>query len=457
MLDPTRFMVFLLALGVPSWAGAGRAADFSLAPFSADITVPAGHRLMGILPTKAKEVVDPLLANGFVLTGGEKPVVVLALDWCEVRNGAYDKWREAVAEAAGTTRERVFLSSLHQHDAPVTDSGAQRWLNENGLAKELFDESFQEECIRRVAAALRESLAHPRRVTHVGTGQARVEHVASNRRVVHPDGTVSFNRGSSSGSDPFMRDAPEGEIDPFLKTLSFWDGDRPVAALHAYATHPMSAYGDGGVSADFVGMARRLRFQDDPGVFQVYVSGASGDVTAGKYNDRSPAMRAVLAQRLHDAMKKAWSATTKTPLARAEFRHSAMSLPFREGDAYSRKQLTATLTDSASPVRERILAAMALSSLDRVERGQAIDLVALDLGSAHVVLLPGESFVGYQLTAQALRPDSFVLAIGYGECWPGYIPTDRALSDGFTDVWLWVGEGCQERMEKGLREVLLAR
>ena len=51
------------------------------------------------------------------------------------------------------------------------------------------------------------------------------------------------------------RAAAEGTIDPWLKTLSFWDGKQPVAAMHAYAVHPMSYYGNGEVSADFVGMA----------------------------------------------------------------------------------------------------------------------------------------------------------------------------------------------------------
>ena len=45
-------------------------------------------------------------------------------------------------------------------------------------------------------------------------------------------------------------------------------------------------------------------------------------------------------------------------------------------------------------------AAMGLSSLDRTERGQAIDLPCLQLGPARIVLLPGEAFVGYQLMAQ---------------------------------------------------------
>ena len=264
-------------------------ADLLIAAFSADVTIPHGHRCMGILPTKSTTIDDPLEAHGFVLLGADKPIVLLALDWCEVRNGAYDEWREALANAAGTDRERILLSSLHQHDAPVTDSGAELYLDQAGLSGELYDREFQADCVRRVVAAMKESMTAAVPVTHLGHGQAKVQHVASSRRIVYPDGRVSFSRYSSSGGDTFLQETEEGDIDPLLRTISFWNGDVPILALHSYATHPMSHYGKGAVSADFPGRARRLREQDDPHVAQIYVSGCSGDVTAGKYNDGTPA------------------------------------------------------------------------------------------------------------------------------------------------------------------------
>ena len=36
-----------------------------------------------------------------------------------------------------------------------------------------------------------------------------------------------------------------------LKLISFWDGDRPIAALTYYATHPQSYYRTGGANPDF--------------------------------------------------------------------------------------------------------------------------------------------------------------------------------------------------------------
>ncbi|MCZ6793386.1 MAG: sialidase family protein [Planctomycetota bacterium] len=447
----TRLSSFLVCFffGVPAAADGG----LRLSTFSADVTIPIGHRCMGVLPVKAKEVVDPLEARGLVLrSDSEAPVVFVSVDWCEIRNGAYERWRDVLAAAAGTTRERVLVTSVHQHDAPVADLDAEKLLAEVGLAGELCDVAFHERALQRVAGALREGWRSARRVTHVGTGRAKVSRVASNRRVVHPDGRVSFSRGSASGGDAFLRGAPGGLVDPWLRTVSFWNEEKPLAAIHTYATHPMSTYGRGGVSADFVGMARRRLEREDPGFFQIYASGASGDVTAGKYNDGSPANRPELADRLFQAMKTSRESTRRRPVDGFTLRSAKLSLEFHEGPEFREAQLLHVLRDRNAAVRDRILAAMGLASRRRLER--PIDLPCLDFGTAALVLLPGEAFVGYQLMAQRLRPDVFVACVGYGECWPGYIPTRAAFADGFAHGWRWVAPGAEARVVKALHQAL---
>jgi hypothetical protein len=392
--------------------------------------------------------------HGFVLLGTDQPIVFCAVDWCEIRNGAYDQWRDALAAAAGTTRPRVLLSSLHQHDAPVTDAGAAQLLTEVGLKGELYDEAFHADVVQRAATALKDSLSEARRVTHLGLGQARVESVASNRRVVYPDGRVTFERGSRSGAESFHREQPEGLIDPMLKTISFWDGDKPVLALHAYATHPMSYYGQGEVSSDFVGLARDRRQRDDFTVKQIYVSGCSGDVTAGKFNSGTPDDRFALVERIYRGMVAAWENTKRVPLEHIAFRCAELSLEFHPELRLTATELRSVLDDARQTTEQRILAAMGLSSRERVARQQPIDVPCVDFGPAQIVLFPGESFVGLQLLAQQLRPDSFVMSIGYGECWPGYIPTEAAFQDGFRDQWLWVAPGSEQRIRAALEQVL---
>ena len=72
-------------------------------------------------------------------------------------------------------------------------------------------------------------------------------------------------------------------IDPMMKSIGFWDGAERIATLNYYATHPMSNYGKGSVSADFPGMARAAQEG-----FSVYFTGAAGNIGAGKYNDGAP-------------------------------------------------------------------------------------------------------------------------------------------------------------------------
>ncbi len=427
---------------------------YRLATFSAEVTPPLGHPLMGGGIAPAQNVVDPLFANGLVLLGFGQPLVVVSIDWCEIRNDAYDRWRALLAEAAGTTRERVLVTSVHVHDAPIADLEAERILKQHGAAGSICNLEFHERAVRRVAAALRLSLPRARRITHVGVGQAKVSRVASNRRYIGPDGQPAFGRGSAT-RDAALRELPEGTIDPWLKTLSFWDGKSPVAALNCYATHPMSYYGKGGVSDDFVGRARRRRQADDPKVFQIYVSGCSGNVTAGKFNDGSPENRAVLAERMYRAMSVAWKLTQRRPIKTFDFRVVPLRLEPRDAPGLTVADLNQRLTSDARPFGQ-CLAALGLSWRKRADAGGKIDLPVLDFGFAQLLLLPGESYVEYQLLAQQMRPDSFVMVMGYGESATGYIPTEQAFAEEDTNLrdWCWVAPGSEAAMGAALKAAL---
>jgi hypothetical protein len=440
--------------GLVATTAAPGAGPYRLANFSADVTPPLGHALMGGGIAPALRIGDPLSARGFVLLGGDRPIVLAAIDWCEIRNDAYQRWRDVLAEAAGTEPVRVLLISLHQHDTPIADLTAQRLLSQRHAAGSVCDPAFHERAVQRVARALRAGLEGARTVTHFGIGQARVEKVASNRRYLVPDGQPRFDRMSAT-RDPSIRDQPEGTIDPWLKTLSFWDGDRPVLALSCYATHPMSHYGKGVVSADFVGLARQRRQEETPEVFQIYVSGCSGNVTAGKYNDGAPENRPVLAERIYHALVAAWKATERHPIERTAYRVVPLVLEPRDGPGFTEENLEHRLATDPKPFGQ-CLAALGLSWRQRADAGQAIDLPVLDLGGAQLLLLPGESYVEYQLLAQRVRPDSFVVTMGYGECATGYIPTDRHFEERDSNLadWCWVAPGSEARMARAIAAAL---
>jgi len=435
---------FLLAAA----AAPGMAANLRLATFVADVTPPVGSP---IYTGTARSIVEPLDARGVVLYGSGKPIVIVSLEWCEVRNRSYNLWRSQLAKAAGTTQERVLLSCVHPHDAPYTDMEAQQLLDKVKSPHKLCDVAFERACIAKVAQAIRQ--ARPQPVTGVGTGKSTVEQVASNRRYVRPDGKISFGRTSAT-RDAAIRNQPEGLIDPLLRTISFWNGSNALAALHSYSTHPMSYYGQGDVTPDFPGIARR-KMAD--GVFHVYFSGASGDTMAGRYNDGNPANRDVLANRIHSAMDAAWQSSKPEDVRGVGFRNAKLIFQPRKDKGYSLADMRKALMSDATPRRARLDAALGIAWLRRVARREPIDVPAVHLGNASIVLVPAEAFVQYQLWAQEADPARMVMTLGYGECSPGYIPTNAAVAEGYDDHYSWVDFGSCESALRGATMQALAR
>src|ERR1700733_14786867 len=162
----------------------------------------------------------------------------------------------------------------------------------------------------------------------------------------------------------------------------------------------MSYYGDGRVSADFCGLARQKRQDENPGVFQMYFNGCGGNVTAGKYNDGAKENRAILRDRIHTAMVAAWKDTKRIAVDGYDWRIEPVKfLPRREpsfGEAMSRQ----TLEDPKATAAKRNNAAFQLAWLKRIDT--PIELNCLDFGGKVLGLfLPGESFIEYQFAAQA--------------------------------------------------------
>jgi hypothetical protein len=154
-------------------------------------------------------------------------------------------------------------------------------------------------------------------------------------------------------------------------------------------------------------------------------------------------------------MADAWAATRRSPIGRVEFRTVPLRLEPRDAPGFTVDDLRKRLATDPRPFG-RCLAALGLSWRARADAGHAIDVPVLDLGGAQLLLLPGESYVEYQLLAQRARPDTFVVTMGYGEAGTGYVPTDRHFEEGDTnlDDWCWVAPGSEARMARAIEAAL---
>jgi hypothetical protein len=399
------------------------APTFRAATFQSDVTLPIGD----LLYAKPLATVEhPLLAKGVVLDDGAGRYVLCAVDWCTMRNSTHAMFRDKIAAAAGTEPSRVAVQCVHQHTAPPFDGGAQELLDrQKNPPPGGRNLKSLAEITDRLAEAVHESLDKLQPFDRVGLGKARVDRVAAIRRVITPEGKL-LTRWSAC-RDPELRAMPEGPIDPFLRTITLAQGDKPLVRMHYYATHPQTFYLEGRASYDFVGMARE-RLQEEEGVFQVYFTGCAGDVTVGKYNEGTPLRRAELAERLYAGMKASIADTRPAPVERLQWRVEPVQFTPRTDDNRDPDQNRATLADPEAKPEARTQAASRLACYERLQRPVEISL--LRIGPARILHLPGEPLIAYQHFAQALRPDEFVAVAGYGLGDTGYFCTEQAFKEG---------------------------
>ncbi len=434
-------------------------ADLTLANFRVDVTPPIGDGpCVGCMP-KVSSIEHPLELRGIVLRSGDDSYVIAAIDFCGICNTSDEVLRDAMAKAAGTTRERVALQSLHQHSAPILDVEAVKILHGEVSPELARHVQFTNEIAQRTAIAIQSSLSEMKTVTRVVGTKAIVEHVASNRRVPQPDGSIAVR--ASVTREPDVRAAPEGLVDPWLRTVSFFGGDQTLVQLHYYATHPQTFYGDARVSWDCVGMARQ-QFQNESGVPQIYFTGCGGNITVGKYNDGTRAARDQLTSRLHDAMVRSSAAKPEVALDVANLKPTDVAwatapirFTVREDGAFNPRLLQSQLAPEQG-FSTRLTAAMFSGFGQRLRDGYIAQASRLRIGELEIMHLPGEPFVEFQLYAQEqAAKSSFVCVAGYGECGVWYYGPDQIFTDrgGYEQTWSLTGP-CEAEVKSAISTLL---
>ena len=421
-----------------------------LATFKVDVTCPVGHPLCAGWTPPAVGVSDPLYAVGVVIYGADRPVVLCAVDWCEISNRSHVMWRESIAVAAGTDADHVAVQTTHPHCTPWPDDEAQGLVREHGV-RDVMQTEFCHGAIERVARAVTEATNRREQVTHFACGRAKIDQVASNRRVMGDDGNVWAVRWTAT-KEPEVRAAPEGLIDPYLKSIGFWQEDRKLAAMHYYAVHNTSYDGDMVITNDFLGLARERRADDEPEVAHIFFNECAGNVTAGKYNDGARENRELFTQRVYDGIASAEADAERFPLSDVSWKVEQVFLP--PGEDMNEPDLLAILSDTEVRTKDRIKAAIKIAGLRRQHLPIPFGCLSID-DTARILHLPGESFIEYQLYAQERSAAAWTAVPSYGDCGPGYICMDRSYGEGgYEPVDSFVSPGVEGVMKAAIDKLL---
>jgi hypothetical protein len=228
--------------------------------------------------------------------------------------------------------------------------------------------------------------------------------------------------------DVTLKAEPVGLIDPLMRTIAFRDAKGKVlASCHFYGSHPQVASGRGMAGPDLPGEALAGLSRQREG-FHIWFTGAAGDITAGKYTCTDPKQSlVVLGKRLAAAMVRNLDHLDDHGPGYMTLRRkrATVALRFPGGLRGLRQRMAA----NTNPMNFFPALHLALW-MRRAEWGRPW-LTRLSLApGVHVLSLPSEVVIHYQLFAQSQAPEEFVACATMGEYLHGYIPTDAMFAQG---------------------------
>jgi len=387
---------------------------------------------------------DSLFLRGMVIEderGKDSRILIAALDYCVLAHSAYEQLCDVLADASGTSRKRVVIHCVHQHEAPALNFEAMRYQPQYNPTDYQWWPQLLAHCEEQVRKTDQFQEAQ-----YVGFAETKVDKFASNRRVKGNDGVIHTRWSCCANLK--VRSAPEGLIDPMLRTIAFKNNqDEIIAGMSFYACHPQAGTSGEKFSAEAPGNALERLSRRSKNGFQMYLTGAAGNITAGKYSlpDNPEKNVSVLGERLYNAIKRNMRNLQWEAAVNLEWSEVSFKFPFRKFD---RDKLHEQLNKDPYEV----IAAAQLSTLDcGIEQDYRICM--LKIGSSSIVFLPGEVFVEYQLFAnsQAKAAGNNFVAVAANCRWDFmYLPLAKNFSE--KGGYETLSTLCDERIESLIKD-----
>ncbi|HHV62995.1 MAG TPA: hypothetical protein GXX51_10205 [Firmicutes bacterium] len=412
------------------------------------ITPYVGIALEGNVRDKGSQGIhDDLYVRALVLKGDDgTELAMITSDLVGVPKDFCDGVRTLVEAETGIPRGNVMVTASHTHSGPAM----------LGLFGIEVDRGYTEVLKRKFAGVV--CMAHRRLgEATVRFAVGREDSVAFNRRIWMKDGTLRMN-WEFIGCDEALRRGiagPAGPVDPEVAVMEIQGASgEPVCVFFNYALHPAILAGDNfDMSADYPGYAMRL-IEAVTGAVAMYTNGADGNVNHINVNDPEQGRGFEEAERVGTIVGaeviKALARTRKSALPVPAVGHVPVACASRVIDV-PRRELTGEEVDAARrlaggrtfqelskllalvdgvPDEIYALEILELAALREKDPYEHIELQAFRVGDAAFVAIPGELFVEFGLEIKGRSPFKPTFVIGYANGYVGYIPTEKAFSEG---------------------------
>jgi len=410
-----------------------------------DFTPRTGLPLMGNFRDDylARGVHDPLHAKAMVFAdaAGHK-AAVLALDVCMLDRQNVALLRRVVAEQSSLPAERVLVCATHTHSAPAPCPKFLLGLDFASFAADV--EAFLSKAASAVVLAERDLSQAQLRV-----GRVDEPRLVFNRRLHRRDGSTQMNwEALVPGFVPDEVASAWGPTDPQMTCLVVDRPGKPSAAIVNYGLHPAILAGDNWLySADYPGqLAVALERIQGPGFTSLFVNGCCGNINHVDYRDPQQGRGYGMTQRVGYmlAVAAAEAIRTAQPIAgdRVAVGRDLVPLeriPIAEPE---RQHCEAVLEEARrQPLQGQVdglpeahFAEVRLDMYARQHEPDHVEVMALRLGEAALVGLPGEIFCELGLAIKNASPAAATLVAELSNDAIGYIPTRESFAQGGYEV-----------------------
>ena len=423
--------------------------------FLVDVTPPIGGYMCGGLQTEPAIGVESRLSlRGLILDQDNRRYILASIEYTYLVGRSYARMIDMLSTAGQTSPDCVTLHAVHSHDAPLINEEAHAYVEKT--VTDVHNEAYFSDVLKRTGEAIDKELKEEgTEVAGTCFASAAVQKFASSRRILDENDQCQVRW--SVCRDPVVRNAPEGVIDPLLDQIVFYDtAGEPFTCLSFYACHPQVSNGRRLWSGDTVGVALELFEQTYPHVFPIYFTGCAGDITAGKYTTLNrPRNRLLFGLRLFDGMAAAFDKSRPEPLHRIDWCDRQFDMPLCETQ-YEIEHYRAILDDSEATSNVKYKAAIKYHKLKEQMNTYPYRLSRLSLNDKHILFLPAEMCIPYQLFAKAQCRGELAVA-AYGDSFLNYVATDEAFDQGGYEVnpaWTEVGKGNEGRIREAIKQIL---
>ncbi|MBK6795882.1 MAG: neutral/alkaline non-lysosomal ceramidase N-terminal domain-containing protein [Acidobacteria bacterium] len=434
----TRIISIIFLLTVSVLAVPAQTRSLTAGVSRADITPSPGVELWGYSNRTGPAVstLDPLYARVLVLDDGKSAVALVTLDLGRTFGQAQMNLVRERVRREYRMSDVIFIAS-HTHSGPVIDEDY-----ENDTLPE-----WERRALDRISQAIGEARSRMK-PARIGTGYGQTI-IGHNRRLVQTDGTVKMLWRNSTGQTTYP-------IDPAVGVIRVDDSQGiPMAILVNYACHPV-IFGPDNLrySADYPGEMARLveeSFDNKPVCF--FLQGAPGDINP--MLDKTPLkenadeeMRRVGRQIGREVVRVSRTINTE-PAAAPEISIISEEMSFK--NRWDPEKLKGMLVKAYGPniitryrryLNDPLMAPVTTLVINR---------------KIAIVGLPGEPFVGLQLSLKQRSPLPVTFMTGYTNGYIAYFPTIRdAAAGGYgaDTITTRVEVGAGERMvDRGLIQI----